>query len=233
MRVARLAASAAGGCCVVSSTARAVVLLGCSILCSCGATRGTVPEDARGGDRLGDDGGGPPPPACNAPGEVPFLWARQIGAGSTTAGFAALAVASDGSYFVTGTFSGHLDLGLGERTETRFDSALNSDDIWVAHFTRDASLVWARQAGGTLADGPLAAALADDGLVVAGKFAGTAVFGSDEPGEAQLRAAGEQDAFVALYQLDGQLGWARRIGGTRGTGQVAVGQVLAANDGSA
>lgn len=75
-------------------------------------------------------------------------------------------------------------------------------------------LVWAVQAGGSGFDRGLdIAALSDGSVVVAGYFEQTATFGAGEPGETVLSSAGSKDAFLARFDEDGSLIWAKRAGG--------------------
>lgn len=170
---------------------------------------------------------------CKEEGDVPFLWAKRIGAETTTVSVAGFEVADDGTMFAAGKFDRDLVLGPNDSKETTLSSLLDSYDVWVARFAPDGTLEWARQAGGTLDDAAQIVALADDGsVVVGGTFAGTGLFGKDEPEETMLQAAGMQDAFVARFADDGALAWVKRIGGTGGTGKVDLRQILTASDGS-
>lgn len=76
---------------------------------------------------------------------------------------------------------------------------------------------WAAQAGGSSYDRPHYVALDGAGNpVVAGNFAGTAIFASGEPGQVTLSATGNLGIFVAKYGAGGELAWARRVGGSSG-----------------
>jgi len=57
------------------------------------------------------------------------------------------------------------------------------------------------------------ATFADGSSVITGEFSGTCTFGLGEPGVTTLIAAGSFDMFVARYNADGSLAWARRAGG--------------------
>ena len=154
---------------------------------------------------------------CTAEGSLPFLMAKRVGGGTPTAEAEAIALAADGSTFATGDFAGSLTFGPGLPTETKLESAQETRDVWVAKFAPDATLVWAKRAGGTLDDTPTAVEVGADGaLVVGGRFGGTALFGAGEPKESKVATKGEQDAFVAKYGAEGAVQWVKRIGGRAG-----------------
>jgi hypothetical protein len=112
------------------------------------------------------------------------------------------------------------------------DSELTWFDIFVAKYTSEGTLAWVKRAGGSgLEDfGVGIAALPDGGALVTGAFSDTATFGSGEPNETSLTAVSETDMFVARYNPDGTLAWAK---GASGTGQVIGLAVTALPDGTA
>ena len=57
--------------------------------------------------------------------------------------------------------------------------------------------------------------LSDGSSLVTGMFGGTATFGPGEPEETTLTPAGGANIFVARYNPDGTLAWAKRAGGER------------------
>ena len=134
-------------------------------------------------------------------GEV--LWARRAG-GLKDEWASDIAVDGAGSVFATGTFYETAD----------FDGvALTSAgdrDVYVAKYSPDGEVLWARRAGGTGAEVGNGIALdAGGNAYVSGSFWGTAAFGS-----ITVRTAGEWDVFVAKYASDGQVLWVRRAGGS-------------------
>ncbi|MCG8554180.1 MAG: hypothetical protein MJD61_02655 [Proteobacteria bacterium] len=74
-------------------------------------------------------------------------------------------------------------------------------------------LVWAKRAGGSAEDFALSVSVVPDGSsLLAGYFRDTATFGPGEPMETALISTGEFDLFVARYEADGSLAWAKRAG---------------------
>jgi hypothetical protein len=91
--------------------------------------------------------------------------------------------------------------------------------MFVARFAADRALRWARTAGAVdeFSFGESATALAagpDDSLVVAGYLTGPTTFGAGEPAETTLGSGTSIDMFLARYDLDGGLAWARGVEGT-------------------
>jgi hypothetical protein len=152
--------------------------------------------------------------SAGEPGDL--LWAKKV---SSVTGNA-LAAFPDGSSVVTGSFGPSAVFGASEPNETTLVSA-GGNDIFVARYNVDGTLAWARRAGGNRtglfsADGGHgAAALSDGSSVVTGIFFGSAVFGAGGPSQTTLVSAGESDVFVARYNADGTLAWARRAGGAQ------------------
>lgn len=82
------------------------------------------------------------------------------------------------------------------------------------------SLAWAKRAGGAapVSNLDVAEAICTDNAgnsYVTGYFSGPATFGPGEANETTLAGAGGQDIYVAKYDTDGSLLWARSAGGTQ------------------
>ena len=99
----------------------------------------------------------------------------------------------DGSYAVTGTFSGMETFGAGEARETTLTSD-GETDLFVARYQADDSLAWAVRGGGLVADGAGdIGGFGDGSCVVTGWFGGT------------------NDGIVAIrFRADGTMAWTRR-----------------------
>jgi hypothetical protein len=109
--------------------------------------------------------------------------------------------------------------GAGEPNETTLpDNALGEG--MIVRFAADGTLAWARRARNDTTSGINAElmigveALPDGGAVVGGNFSGTTTFVPGEANETLLTTGGGDDTFFARYEADGDLAWARRIGGT-------------------
>jgi hypothetical protein len=142
-------------------------------------------------------------------GELAFAFSAGGPGNASAQGIVAL---SDGGFGIAGEFQS--DLVIGGAT---LHSA-GENDIFVARFTPERTLAWARRAGAVddFAFGDSAFALVAgpaDSLVVAGYFTGPTTFGAGEPNEIELGEGEAIDMFLARYAADGSLAWAREVEG--------------------
>ena len=149
-------------------------------------------------------------------------WAKRAGGPSTDRAFD-LAVLSDGSAFVTGSFHGVATFG--EFRERRLTSVA-CDDAFLARYNPDGTISWAKSMGGSGYENSFGVAVLSDGaaFVTGEVWYGAVTFGAGEPGETSLASAEYVDAFLARYNYDGTIGWARSVGGIgyEGGSSVAV-----------
>jgi len=144
-----------------------------------------------------------------------LVWAKRAGGISTDLG-SGITVLSDNSTVVTGSFDGSAIFGEGEPNETVLVTPGGWNDIFVARYNPDGTLAWAKRAGGIDYNiGYGITVLSDDSTVVTGRFYGAATFGEDEQNETVLVSEGSTDIFVARYDPDGTVAWARRAGGIK------------------
>ncbi len=149
------------------------------------------------------------------------IWAKS-GGGSGWDWARAIAVDGNGNVYVTGRFESD-SLILGSDTLLR----AGQDDIFVVKYDPNGNVLWARRAGGTDRDGSTGIATDGNGnAYVVGWFWSTSIaFGS-----ITLTNAGGTipvDLFVAKYDPNGNVLWARRAGG----GGVDVANRVAADAG--
>ena len=130
----------------------------------------------------------------------------------------AIAVDSSGNSYVTGWFQSTVIFGPGVNL-----TAAGASDIFVVKYNSNGTAAWASRAGG-----PQVSGFGNDGFdeghgialdgsgnsYVTGWFASTATFGPGEPNQTQLTTSGIDDIFVAKYNSNGTLAWARGIGST-------------------
>jgi hypothetical protein len=122
-----------------------------------------------------------------------------------------LARDKQGNLYVTGFFTDTMDFDPGPGL-VKLSSA-GMYDAFVAKYDHDNHLIWARRMGGTETEFSHAIVLdASGNVVITGSFEGTADF---NPGAAvnNLISAGEDDSFVCKLDTNGNLLWARRLGG--------------------
>ncbi|TET32332.1 MAG: hypothetical protein E3J72_19940, partial [Planctomycetota bacterium] len=143
-----------------------------------------------------------------------LAWAKRAGGGNNERGWD-ISTLSDGSAIVTGDFVGSAaTFGAGEVNETDLTSA-GSNDIFIAKYNPDGTLAWAKSAGGGSDDQSYGiSALSDGSAIVTGYFSSAATFGSGEANETDLSSAGVRDIFIAKYNPDGMLNWAKKAGST-------------------
>ncbi|TET39215.1 MAG: hypothetical protein E3J72_00810, partial [Planctomycetota bacterium] len=143
-----------------------------------------------------------------------LAWAESVGGESVDYG-SGISALPDGSALVTGAFQNTATFGVGEGNETDLTSA-GDYDIFIAKYNPDGTLAWAKRAGGGNYDtGHDISALSDGSAVVTGFFSTTATFGNASEGnETVLSSTGSFDIFIAKYNPDGTLNWAKSAGGT-------------------
>jgi hypothetical protein len=150
-------------------------------------------------------------------GDGALISARTFGGSGGYDSAKAVAAFADGSTVLTGSFSGNAVFGLREANETVLSSQ-GPNDVYVARYAADGSLVWVTRAGGIGIDyGSGIAALPDGSSLVTGRCSSNAMFGPGEPNQATVEPGDAYDeayfAFVARYDADGHLSWVRSATG--------------------
>ncbi|MHC4663900.1 MAG: choice-of-anchor Q domain-containing protein, partial [Planctomycetota bacterium] len=142
-----------------------------------------------------------------------LAWAKKAEGPSNNSG-GAVAAFPDGSCVAVGGFSENATFGEGEPEQTTLISS-GSGDVYIARYNSDGTLAWAKRAGGSGIDLVRAVvALSDGSCVITGYFDNTATFGPGDPDQTILSPAGWYDMYVARYNADGTLAWAKNAGGT-------------------
>ena len=133
-----------------------------------------------------------------------LVWARRAGGtGSDTA--YAVAVDAAGNIYITGAFSSVADFG--GVTLTNYGMS----DLFVAKYDPAGNVLWARNAGGAGYAYGYGIATSGPYVYVTGSFQWLAQFGS-----INLTSVGSQDIFLAKYDTNGNVIWARNAGGYPG-----------------
>ena len=153
-----------------------------------------------------------------------LIWAKTF-AGQETTGSggnptyavsqgSALAIDSSGDVFVTGGFSGSMNLTTATGVTTLVGPA-STTEVYVAKLNPSGNVVWADAVLGTTYDTDEAYAIALDGsggAVIAGSFQDSATFGSTT-----LTAGGQFEAFAARVDVNGNFLWAVASQGSNGS----------------
>jgi hypothetical protein len=160
--------------------------------------------------------------ACYNP-DGTLAWARRDG-GNELEKSLAITTLSDDSFVITGGF-GTQDIkpatfGDGDPNETTLYTA-GDDDIFIARYYSGGALAWAKRAGSAgRDDGYSITALTDNSIVVSGGYGGggdpgeyPATFGEGDPNKTTLPHSGWDDIFIARYNPNGALAWAKHASG--------------------
>ena len=137
------------------------------------------------------------------------LWAKRAGGLGSDAAYS-LAVDASGNTYLAGSFSSST-LAFGSTTLTN----VGSYDIFLAKYDVNGNVLWAKNAGGTSSDGALSVAVdASGNTYLAGSFtSSTLAFSSTTLTNANV---GWDDIFLAKYDVNGNVLWAKNAGGMGG-----------------
>lgn len=136
-----------------------------------------------------------------------FDWARSIGGLGFDVG-RAVATDPEGNAIIVGSFSGSTQIGGSILT------GFGGMDAFVAKYTSDGNLLWARVISGPEEDMARGVVADQSGnIYVVGHFTDTVVFAITSTDTVAARSAGGQDVFVAKYSPDGTLLWRVTGGG--------------------
>ncbi|MBN1479637.1 T9SS type A sorting domain-containing protein [candidate division KSB1 bacterium] len=136
-----------------------------------------------------------------------FVWAQRAG-GNHSFGFDrgySVTCDNQGNCVVTGYFTGTADFGSFSLSSI----GQNDNDIFIAKYNTDGTVLWAKRAGGKWDDFGQSVTCDNHGnYIVTGRFGDTADFGPFS-----LTANGGSDVFIAKYSPNGTVLWAKRAGG--------------------
>jgi len=148
---------------------------------------------------------------CKLNADGNFIWAKQIGGQDTELCRGSYSDISNNIY-IAGYFFQTIDFDPG--TSVYELTAHGSDaDAFVGKLDENGDLIWAKGLGGTSNDRARSITADEFGNVyVTGRFEGTADF-DPGAGNMNLVSLGLEDVFVVKLDFDGNLVWARQIGG--------------------
>jgi len=136
-----------------------------------------------------------------------LLWSTFLG-GNGTEGGQGLAVASDGSCYVTG-----LTRSSDFPTQNAYDSTYNGgfSDVFVTKFSTEGNLLWSTLLGGIDWDEGLGIATVSDVSCYVTGYTGSPDFPTQFPYNDTFGGGG--DAFLAMFATNGSLLWSTFLGG--------------------
>jgi hypothetical protein len=135
-------------------------------------------------------------------------WVRTAGA-SADARYNDVATDGADNVYVTGSFTDSVIFDDGTKLLSQ-----GGKDIFLAKYTPDGNLVWARSAGGKFYDEAFGIAVNAAGIVaVTGGYTDTAHFGAYREYPYQESVNPKVNVFVAKYTTDGDVFWVRSAGG--------------------
>ncbi len=129
-----------------------------------------------------------------------FIDAISIG-GQGQQKIKAIACGTKDQLFVTGLFNNEINF------DAKSLKTNGKEDIFVAHLTK-LKTSWVKQAGGYYNDFSTNIKVINEKVLVSGSFTEEALFN-----KTSLLSDGVLDAFVAAYDLNGDLQWAQKFGG--------------------
>ncbi|MHC4661597.1 MAG: hypothetical protein ACYS8W_07900, partial [Planctomycetota bacterium] len=162
-------------------------------------------------------------------------WVKRAGGIARDYGYSVSALPG-GSVYVTGIFASGIatsaTFGAGEGNETVYTTTQSSPNMFVAKYNPDGTLNWVnRTSGGGGEYGRAISAFSDGSTAVTGSYWSTSTFGNSSEGgnQVSLTPVGNDDFFVAKYNPDGTLDWAKSAGSLDGDEGL---DIIAFSDGS-
>ena len=142
--------------------------------------------------------------------EGDFLWAVQIGGALNVFSYG-IAVDAGGNVYTIGSYGLTVDFNPGAGTFNM--TAKGGNDVYILKLNTSGNFIWAKSVGGTIRDEGYGIALDASGNVYCtGYFSGEADF---DPGmdALLLLSNGDLDIFILKLDVDGNVVWAKNMGG--------------------
>ena len=130
------------------------------------------------------------------------VWAKSIeGTGNKI--LSAMVTDQEGNSYLSGNFSDSLFI------ENEVMTAVAEKDFFIIKFSPSGNLLWARQAGIAGEIQPRRMACQNNQIAITGSMRGRYDFGTDTI----QNNTNDSDAFLVVYAVNGNVRWARKIGG--------------------
>lgn len=139
-----------------------------------------------------------------------FRWAESAGGSNFDVG-TDIATDDNNNVFITGSFNNTATFG--SRGSSSTVDSNGSADLFIAKYDTNGTLQWIRSAGANNWDvGNGITTDSSGNSIVTGMFQDTVVFGTGSSTQT-LTSTGQEEIFVAKYDPDGKLLWAKQAGG--------------------
>ena len=138
-----------------------------------------------------------------------FVWAKQVG-GTAQELASNIETDQNGNVYFTGTFKGTVDFDPGAGT-VNLTAIGTSTDIFFSKLDTDGNFVWVKVLANSDNESVNIMEVHGSQLFLTGSFKNAMDF-DPNAGSTQLSAL-QYSAFLAVYDLDGNLAWAKMVGG--------------------
>lgn len=141
-------------------------------------------------------------------------WVKDIG-GTGESKLAGIGVDKNDNVYVAGNFQNTLTVDNSGISTPINLSSNGSYDIYIAKYTPDGKLLWAKSIGGNGLDQVNNLAVDKDGNVIIGaSFSSSSIDCDPGSGTSTITSNGGEDALVVKLSTDGNFVWARSVGGS-------------------
>ena len=140
-----------------------------------------------------------------------LVWAQRIGGPETDNGYD-MTLDREGNIILTGSFHSIVDFDPGPNESTL--GSFGQEDVFVLKLDPNGNFIWAQRVGGSKRDEPQGIAVDENNhIYITGYYSETADF-DPGPNIMNLISQGEEDIFIFSLTDQGELAWAKTIGGS-------------------
>lgn len=147
--------------------------------------------------------------SCSAIAQIPgYSWTKSFG-GLNKEYVNAMVVDNKGNVYTSGSFEGTIDIDPNAAVSNLISKGGN--DIFISKLDPKGNLVWSKSIGGMANDVAYSLTLdTASNIYITGSFQSYIDFGSST----SLSSLGSDDIFIAKFDVNGNLSWAKSIGGS-------------------
>ena len=141
-----------------------------------------------------------------------FMWAKSMGGIDDDKGYSVTSDV-DGNVYTTGFFNKRVDFNPGE--STFYLQAHYAEDIYIQKLDADGNFIWAKSMGGIGTDMGHSIVIDPTGNIYTTGFFEETVDFDPGTGVVSLTSEGDADIYVQKLDSDGNLLWAKQMGGPK------------------